>query len=338
MTPTQQLALMEQAAPDADFQQALARSGLSPLRPLALDVLQLNVGKLCNQTCRHCHVDAGPDRTDQMMDEVTARECLDAAERTGVTTLDITGGAPELNPNFRMLVEGARRLGCHVIDRCNLTILESGSQRGLAEFLAEQRVEVVCSLPHYRRLNTDRQRGDGVYEKSIRALQRLNALGYGQPGSGLRLTLVTNPVGAFLPPQQASIEAEWKRALLADHGVVFDQLIAITNMPIARYLEWLALSDNVEAYMGRLVRAYNPAAAAGVMCRSMISVGWDGRLYDCDFNQMLELPCDGQGLGHVRDLAREGAMGREVVTGRHCFGCTAGQGSSCGGATASSNG
>jgi radical SAM/Cys-rich protein len=273
-----------------------------------------------------------------MMDEATARACLDAIARTGVRTLDITGGAPELSPQFRMLVEGGRRLGCHVIDRCNLTILESGSQRGLAEFLAEHRVEVVCSLPHYRRLNTDRQRGDGVYEKSIRALRRLNALGYGRPGTGLELTLVTNPVGAFLPPAQGSIEAEWKRELAREHDVTFNRLHTITNMPIARYLAWLELSENLTPYLDRLVRAYNPSAAAGVMCRGMVSVAWDGRLYDCDFNQMLALPCAGEGLGHVSQLSREAALAREVVTDRHCFGCTAGQGSSCGGATAALNG
>ncbi|MCA9575101.1 MAG: DUF3641 domain-containing protein, partial [Myxococcales bacterium] len=194
------------------------------------------------------------------------------------------------------------------------------------------------SLPHYRRLNTDRQRGDGVYEKSIRALQRLNALGYGQPDSGLVLTLVTNPVGAFLPPGQASIEAEWKRELQRDHGVVFNRLHTITNMPIARYLGWLSLSENLERYLARLVSAYNPAAAAGVMCRGMLSVGWDGRLYDCDFNQMLQLTCAGPGLGHIRELGREAAVARTIVTDRHCFGCTAGQGSSCGGATVTSSG
>ncbi len=334
----EQLGAMGRAAPAADFEAALRGSGLSPLRPLALEVLQVNVGKLCNQTCRHCHVDAGPDRTEEMMDEATARACVDALLRTQAKTLDITGGAPELNPNFRLLVAEARKLGCHVIDRCNLTILESGSQRGLAEFLAEQQVEVVCSLPHYRRLNTDRQRGDGVYEKSIRALVRLNALGYGVPGSGLELTLVTNPVGAFLPPAQPSLEAEWKRELLREHGIQFNRLFTITNMPIARYLEWLESSGNLEAYLGRLVAAYNPAAAAGVMCRTMVSVGWDGRLYDCDFNQMLELGCQGEGLGHVSELGREAALARTIVTDRHCFGCTAGQGSSCGGATVAADG
>ncbi len=333
-SPREQLELLARAAPQDDFEARLAQHGASPLRPTSLDVLQVNVGKLCNQTCRHCHVDAGPHRTDEMMDRATAEACIEAARRTGVSTFDITGGAPELNPHFRYLASAARELGCHVIDRCNLTILESASQRGLAEFLAEHQVEVVCSLPHYRRLSTDRQRGDGVFEKSIRGLKRLNALGYGVPGSGLVLTLVTNPVGAFLPPTQGSLEGEWKRELEREHGVVFDRLIAITNMPISRYLDWLEESGNLEAYLGRLSAAYNPVAAENVMCRSMISVGWDGRLYDCDFNQMLDLPCDTGELRHVRDLASAVAMGRTIRTERHCFGCTAGQGSSCGGATA----
>jgi radical SAM/Cys-rich protein len=220
-----------------------------------------------------------------------------------------------------------------VIDRCNLTILETAAHRDLPEFFARHDVEVICSLPHYRALATDRQRGEGVYEKSIAALRRLNAVGYGAGAPGRRLVLVTNPVGAFLPPAQTSLEAEWKRELLAAHGVRFDALYTITNMPIARFLEWLVDSGNLADYMARLVAAYNPAAAAGVMCRNTLSVGWDGRLYDCDFNQMLELPIAAAAGRQVRDLDVAALSARAVVTGPHCFGCTAGAGSSCGGAT-----
>jgi len=316
-----------------DFDDAMADAGLWPLRPTTIDVLQINVGKLCNQTCRHCHVDAGPDRTEVMTRE-TMQACLDALSRSGIPVLDITGGAPELNPDFRWLVERARALGVHVMDRCNLTILETARFRDLPEFLAEHQVEVICSLPHYRELGTDRQRGRGVYAKSIRALRRLNELGYGDGVSGRRLVLVTNPVGAFLPGGQASLEAEWKRELDRLHGIRFDNLYTITNMPISRYLEWLVDTDNLDGYMDKLVQAFNPAAAAGVMCRNTLSVGWDGTLYDCDFNQMLEMPVDGAAPRHIRDFDLRALESREIATDRHCFGCTAGAGSSCGGTTA----
>ena len=261
-------------------------------------------------------------------------ECLAALARTTIPTVDITGGAPELTPHFRWFVEQCRGLGRHVIDRCNLTILETAAHRDLPEFFAAHQVEVVCSLPHYRALSTDRQRGDGVYARSIAALQRLNAVGYGDGARGLRLVLVTNPVGAFLPGAQASLEAEWKRELLRLHGVRFDALYAMTNMPISRFLEWLVDSGNLEDYMARLVAAYNPAAAAGVMCRNTLSVSWEGWLYDCDFNQMLDLPLASAAGRHVRDLDLAALAGRTIVTGPHCFGCTAGAGSSCGGVTA----
>lgn len=237
-----------------------------------------------------------------------------------------------MNPHFKWLVERVRALGRRVMDRCNLTILETGAHRDLVDFFAKHQVEVVCSLPHYRALSTDRQRGEGVYEKSISALQRLNAAGYGNGTSGLKLVLVTNPVGAFLPGNQASLEIEWKRELLKNHGIVFDSLFTITNMPISRYLEWLELSGNLESYLQKLVTAYNPVAAAAVMCRNTLSVGWDGRLYDCDFNQMLELPV-GRAPRHIRDFDQAALARRDIVIGRHCFGCTAGAGSSCGGAT-----
>jgi len=315
-----------------EFHAALASCGLHPLRPTSIDVLQVNIGKLCNQTCRHCHVDAGPDRR-EIMSRNTMELCLDVLRRTDIPTVDITGGAPELNPHFRWLVEACRGLGRRVIDRCNLTVLESNPHHDLPAFFARNQVEVVCSLPHYRRTATDAQRGDGVFDTSIRALQRLNAAGYGQD-DGLRLVLVTNPVGAFLPAGQTSLEVEWKRELLRTHGIRFDALYCITNMPISRFLDWLMQSGNLEAYVERLVNVFNPQAARGVMCRSMLSVGWDGRLYDCDFNQMLELPVAPEGSRHIRDFDVDALVAREIVVGRHCFGCTAGAGSSCGGATA----
>ncbi len=315
-----------------EFSDALASAGLHPLKPTGIEVLQINVGKLCNQTCRHCHVDAGPDRRESMTRQ-TMQLCLDALARTTIPVVDITGGAPELNPDFRWLVERCRELGRHVIDRCNLTILEVPSQRDTPEFLARHGVEVVCSLPHYRAAGTDRQRGDGVFEKSIAALRRLNQLGYGDGVSGLRLVLVTNPVGAFIPGAQASLEREWKRELLRLHGVRFDALYCITNMPISRYLEWLITSENLEGYMERLVNAFNPVAARGVMCRNTISVGWDGVVYDCDFNQMLDLPVAPVGMRHIREFDVDALNERSIVTDRHCFGCTAGAGSSCAGAT-----
>jgi len=315
-----------------DFDGHLERAGLFPLRATGIDVLQLNVGKVCNQTCRHCHVDAGPDREESMPRDV-AEACLRVLAATDIPTVDITGGAPELSPLFRELVVESRRLGRHVMDRCNLTILLAAPFRDLPAFLAEQRVEVVCSLPHYRKLSTDRQRGAGVFERSIEALRRLNAAGYGEEGSGLRLVLVTNPVGAFLPGGQASLEAEWKAALRREHGVVFDALYTITNMPISRYLDWLRSSGNLEGYMQRLVAAFNPAAAAGVMCRTTLSVGYDGRLYDCDFNQMLALEVGHGAPRTIFDFDLAALARRRITTRRHCFGCTAGAGSSCGGAT-----
>ncbi len=323
------------ALPDplgGDFDRHLARAGLHPLRATGIDVLQVNVGKVCNQTCRHCHVDAGPDRPETMSPEVAAA-CLRALAATDIPTVDITGGAPELAPVFRGLVEEARRLGRHVMDRCNLTILLAAPFADLPQFLARHEVEVVCSLPHYRRFSTDRQRGEGVFERSIEALRRLNAVGYGRPGSGLRLVLVTNPVGAFLPGGQASLEAEWKAALEREHGVVFDALYAITNMPISRFLEWLLASGNLQGYLERLVTAFNPAAAAGVMCRTTLSVGHDGRLYDCDFNQMLGLEVGHGAPRTIFDFELAALERRRITTRRHCFGCTAGAGSSCGGAT-----
>jgi len=321
-----QLRLLHQLRLPREFDQCAGG-----LAPASLEVMQINVGKLCNQTCRHCHVDAGPDRREQMSRE-TMQQCLDALERCDIPTVDITGGAPELNPSFRWLVEGVRARGRKVIDRCNLTILEVPAHADLPEFFARHQVEVVSSLPHYRAPSTDKQRGAGVYEKSIRALKRLNAIGYGDGRSGLRLVLVTNPVGAFLPGPQKSLEVEWKRELMRLHGIRFDALYTITNMPIARFLDWLVESGNLEGYVEMLVNAFNPSAVAGLMCRNTLSIGWDGSLYDCDFNQMLELPLAGA-PAHIRDFDPARLEARGIVTGNHCYGCTAGAGSSCGGTT-----
>ena len=315
------------------FEQRMAAAGLHPLRATGITVFQINVGKLCNQTCRHCHVDAGPDRQ-EIMSRETAGLCIAALAGTDIPTVDITGGAPELNPNFRWLVEEATRLNRHVMDRCNLSVLLLPSQADLADFLAAHRVEVIASLPYFRALQTDAQRGDGVFDKSIEALRRLNRLGYGREGSGLLLNLVHNPVGAFLPPQQDAVEARFRQELRRTHGIVFNHLYTITNMPISRFLEFLVESGNYEGYMERLANAFNPVAAAGVMCRYTLSVGWDGTLYDCDFNQMLDLPVAHGAPRHIRDFDPARLNLRRIVTGNHCYGCTAGSGSTCGGAVA----
>ena len=333
-SPREQLRLLKAALPDAEFD---ARAGTA-LEPSALEVFQVNLGKLCNMTCRHCHVDAGPDRSDAMMDDATVDEVLAAIRRSGAQTVDLTGGAPELHPRFRDLVQAAVDAGKHVMDRCNLTVLLLPRNAGLVDWLAERNVEIVASLPHYRRPNTDAQRGDGVFERSVRALRVLNAAGYGKGDPRRRLTLVSNPAGAFLGASQASAEREWREALMRDFGVSFDRLFVLNNMPIARFLEWLQASGNLESYLQRLVSAYNPAALDGLMCRNTLSVGWDGRLYDCDFNQMLDLEIDlpgnaAKGGPHIRDFDEAAWQRRRIVTARHCFGCTAGAGSSCGGQT-----
>ena len=315
------------------FDEALSRSGQFPLRASGIDTLQINVGKKCNQACGHCHVEAGPNRTEEMTRE-TAETIIEVLRRNArLKTLDITGGAPELNPSFRYLVTEARALGRQVIDRCNLTILFVPGQETLADFLAENRVEAVASLPYYLADRTDAQRGNGVFEQSIAGLHRLNSLGYGQPGSGLVLNLVYNPTGAFLPPAQAGIESEYRRELGKRHGIVFNHLYTITNMPIARFKHFLERTGNYDRYLRKLAGAFNPAAAASVMCRSLISVGYDGTLSDCDFNQMLDLPVWEGGPRHIRDFDYEQLTSRRIVTDDHCLGCTAGAGSSCGGAT-----
>src|SRR6267378_7135401 len=313
------------------FEERMRTAGLFPLVATGITVFQINVGKLCNQTCHHCHVDAGPDRK-EVMTHQTAEQCIRALATTQIPTVDITGGAPELNPNFRWLVEQARALGRHVMDRCNLTVLLLKPQAGLAEFLASNRVEVVASLPYFQSTQTDAQRGEGVFEKSVLAMQMLNRLGYGVEGSGLSLNLVYNPVGAFLPAKQDAAEARFRRELSRRHGVTFNHLYTITNMPISRFLEFLIESGNYEGYMERLVNAFNPAAVEGVMCRYTMSVGWEGPLYDCDFNQMLDLPLGHGAPRHIRDFDPARLNTRRIVTANHCYGCTAGSGSSCGGA------
>ena len=318
-----------------DFDLVLSEAGWNELQPATLEIFQINLGRLCNMTCRHCHVDAGPDRTGENMDRETVDLCLAALDHTTASTVDITGGAPELNPHFRYLVDRCVERGKHVIDRCNLTILLVPRCADLPGWLAERGVEVVCSLPHYRRLNTDAQRGDGTFVKSIEALRRLNAAGYGQGDARRRLTLMSNPVGAYLAGSQAAMEREWKAGLAKNHGVTFDRLIALNNMPISRFLEWLIESRNLGPYMEKLTTSFNPATVAGLMCRNTLSVAWDGTLHDCDFNQMLDIPIGlpGGRRPHISDFDAAALQARRIRTARHCFGCTAGAGSSCGGAT-----
>lgn len=306
----------------------------APVRRTPLEFLQLNLGKRCNQACSHCHVDAGPLRTEAMSSETIDQLLALLAGAPGVHTVDITGGAPELHPEFRRLVREARALGRTVIDRCNLTVLSEPGQDDTAAFLADQGVSVVASMPCYTPDNVDKQRGRGVFGRSIDGLLALNALGYGQPGSGLTLDLVYNPGGAFLPPSQAGLQADYTRRLQGDFGVVFNQLFTITNMPIKRWADQLRRQGRLAEYMQLLVDAFNPAAAAGLMCRNTLSVGHDGQLYDCDFNQMLELGLD-WGTHHVSDLTDLAAIDTHAIAfDDHCFGCTAGAGSSCGGALA----
>jgi len=319
----------------ADFAATLAAHGVPPLRRARVTTLQMNVGKLCNQACHHCHVDAGPARTERMGAEVAARVLALLARNPQVTTLDVTGGAPELNPHFRRLVADARALGRRVVDRCNLTVLELPEQADLAAFLAAHEVEVVASLPCYGPDNVDAQRGRGVFEASIAALRRLNALGYGRPGSSLRLDLVYNPLGPTLPPSQEALEADYRRELGARFGVAFHRLLTLANMPISRFAAQLARRGEAVRYLGLLVNHFNPATVPELMCRHLLSVAWDGGVHDCDFNQMLALPAGAPGVGTVWDLDDLDALAdAPIAVGAHCHGCTAGSGSSCRGALA----
>ncbi len=305
------------------------------LRRTAIDTVQINVGKLCNQACLHCHVDAGPQRT-EIMERRTAELALEFVRAANTRTVDITGGAPELNPSFRFLVEQARNDGRHVMDRCNLTVLFEPGQEELPEFLASHQVEVVASLPCYSEENVAKQRGRGVYEKSIQALRRFNALGYGEEGSDLILNLVYNPVGAHLPPPQPQLEVDYKRELEQRFGIHFNNLYTLTNMPIARFAHSLERDGKFASYLELLATSFNPATLDGLMCRHLVSVSWDGFFYDCDFNQMLDLRL---GAGKPFRLGEQSAdelvqhlQHREILVGAHCYGCTAGAGSSCGGA------
>ena len=315
------------------FQQQLENIGLYPLKPIGVQILQVNLGKMCNQVCKHCHVDAGPDRKEIMTRE-TMLECIEVIKNNAaLTTVDLTGGAPEMNPDFKWFVEEIRNVNksIHIIVRCNLTIIRANKKYyDLPSFFKLHDLEVVSSLPFYTKDRTDRQRGDGVFEDSIKALQMLNEAGYGLNESGLQLNLVYNPAGAFLPPSQSTLEMEFKQSLKKEFNITFNNLYAITNLPISRYLDYLLQSGNYERYMEKLIIAFNPAAAANVMCRNTISVGWDGVLYDCDFNQMLELKVDAPGK-HIREFNEQELNGRSIVINQHCYGCTAGMGSSCGG-------
>ena len=319
-----------------NFQAALSDSGIASLTRDKVETVQVNIGKLCNQACHHCHVEAGPKRTEQMTEQTARRLGRLLENSPGVRSVDLTGGAPELNENFRDLVRHARALGLNVIDRCNLTVLFEPGMEDLADFLTEQGVEVVASLPCYSEENVDKQRGVGVFDKSIAALRDLNTRGYGQAGSPLRLNLVYNPVGAFLPPDQRELELQYRAQLRDAFGIEFSSLITITNMPIKRFAEQLSRNGEHDTYMSLLVNHFNIETIPGLMCRSMVSIGYDGSLYDCDFNQMLEIPLQLEGrdasLNDLDSFAQLG--GTPIETYTHCFGCTAGAGSSCGGALA----
>ncbi|NVK37086.1 MAG: arsenosugar biosynthesis radical SAM protein ArsS [Gammaproteobacteria bacterium] len=299
----------------------------------ALEILQVNLGYLCNLSCTHCHVNAGPRRT-ELMDEATIQLVLDVIKSRGVKTLDLTGGAPEMNPHFRYLVTEARKLGCEVIDRCNITILSEPGYEDLAQFLADQKVKVVASLPCYTQENVDAQRGKGVFDSSIKGLHDLNALGFGKAGTGLELDLVYNPGGAFLPPSQQSLEQDYKQRLMDDWGIEFNQLYTITNMPISRFGSMLVSKGQFNDYMQLLIDNYHEKNLDTVMCRNTVSVDYQGYLYDCDFNQMLAMPCEHKDHSprHIQDLLSSDLAGENIVVAGHCFGCTAGAGSSCGGA------
>lgn len=317
------------------FRDKLEDIGLFPLKPTKLEVFQINVGKMCNQVCTHCHVDAGPDRKEIMTRE-TMQQCINILEKHKFSTLDLTGGAPEMNNNFRWFIEEIRKVDedIKIIVRCNLTIiLANPKYHDLPDFFKKHRIEVVSSLPATSASRTDAQRGDGVFEDSIKALQMLNAVGYGMEGSDLNLNLVYNPAGAFLPAGQVGLEKEFKRVLRTKFNIEFNSLFAITNIPISRYLDYLLVSGNYAAYMEKLVMAYNPVAAENVMCRNTLSIGWDGYLYDCDFNQMLELKVAAKSK-HISEFDYDELVNRSIIVNQHCYGCTAGAGSSCGGEVA----
>lgn len=320
----------ESPFPQFDDKYELVGEGF--LQARNVEIFQINLGKMCNQVCKHCHVDAGPDRK-EIMTKATMQLCLNALAQTDIPTVDLTGGAPELNPDFKWFIDEIKKIKRHIIIRSNLTILEANGFEDYAEFIAKHKCEIVSSLPYYKASMTDKQRGEGVFEKSISAIKKLNSFGYGKDGTGLIFNLVYNPVGAFLPPSQEDLEKDYKRELLGKYGVVFNNLYTITNMPISRFLDYLIQSGNYNSYMQKLVDSFNPVAAASVMCKFTVSVGWDGQLYDCDFNQMLEMNINHGAPSHIKDFNLFKIENRRIVTGQHCYGCTAGAGSSCGGAT-----
>ena len=317
------------------FHTKLQEVGSLPLLTTDVEILQVNLGKMCNQVCAHCHVDAGPDRKEIMTKEMM-EACLIAVEASpSIHTVDMTGGAPEMNPNFQWFVEELSKLGRKTIVRSNLTILMANKKYNKhPEFFAKHKVTVFASLPCYTAENTDKQRGDGVFQKSIDALKRLNEVGYGVEGSGLEINLVYNPLGASLPPDQAGLEVDYKKMLSENFGIIFNNLFAITNLPISRFLDFLIMEGKYETYLEKLVGAFNPASIEGLMCRNTISVSWDGQLYDCDFNQMLEMELSTPSVRHIKDFDNGKLKGRPIQINRHCFGCTAGAGSSCQGTIA----
>ena len=313
-----------------DFEKFGEKVGYA-IKPNPVEVFQLNIGKLCNQTCAHCHVDAGPDRKVENMDKETLQKCLDIVRAHKIPTVDITGGAPEMNAHFRWFVEECTAMGVRVMNRCNLTIIKANPKYAdLPQFFAENNVHIISSLPYFTKTRTDSQRGDGVFEDSIAALQELNAVGYGIEGTGLQMDLVFNPSGAYLPGDQASLESEFKRQLKRRYNIEFNNLFAITNLPVARFLDYLVESGNYSQYMTELIEAFNPATVMGLMCRNTISVSWEGYVYDCDFNQMLDLKVAANSQ-HIDDFDMEALMDRNIVLNQHCYGCTAGAGSSCAG-------
>lgn len=317
------------------FTDKVANLGHKPFKPLSLEIFQINIGLLCNQTCAHCHVDAGPDRRTENMNRQTLEKCLEIIRKTpSIKIIDITGGAPEMNPNFRWFIEEVSKLDKQVINRCNLTIIRANPKyHDLPDFFAKHKVQIVSSLPYFSKKRTDSQRGDGVFEDSIAALKMLNKVGYGKEGTGLELHLVYNPTGAFLPASQTSLQAEFKRQLKRKFDIEFNLLFAITNLPIARFLDYLLESGNYKEYMEKLVNAYNPATVDSVMCRNTLSISWDGYIYDCDFNQMLDLKVAAKSQ-HIDDFDIEALQDRDIILNQHCYGCTAGAGSSCGGEVA----
>ena len=316
------------------FKNKISETGQFPLKAKKLEILQINLGYMCNQVCEHCHVDAGPDRKEIMAKEIML-QCLEVIKKTGAHTLDLTGGAPEMNPNFRWFVEEAAKAGIKdFIVRSNLTIIRANKKyHDLPEFFKKHNIHIVSSMPHWTRGKTDKQRGEGVFDASIETLKMLNKIGYGMPENNLRLDLVYNPSGAFLPANQNALEKDFKKALLKDFDIHFHNLFAITNLPISRFLDYLIASENYEDYMYALVDAYNPVALENLMCTNTLSVSWDGYLYDCDFNQMLELPVNSKAK-HISDYNELLLQGREIVVSQHCYGCTAGAGSSCQGTVA----